>query len=381
MPLAIAYFLSALCGSMTSVAVSVHFATDGQTAWVVSATLIAGALMQVFGGPVLAPLFDKHSPRTLAISAALLEALLLGLLAAWPHPLVLIAGTMFSAALSSVSVPALLLLADASSTSSSTAQAFARMDTARLIGGFAGPFLGGLLVQVASLRAALGLELAASLILAGIVAACGARTAPQERAAGASFLSRIAEAPRLLFRNPQARGALSSVWTTIIFTSTFNVALVFFAIDVLHAGGLGYAALTQAFVLGRIVGARAAGRVRDTGAHQTVLLTGLSMGAAIAVAGALPHLGLAIACFAAAGICNAVQVAALRFVVMGAVPEDAAPKALSAMGSVNSSAMLVGYVVGSPIVAAAGPAAALVVAGVGTLMINALGLASRAARN
>ena len=94
------------------------------------------------------------------------------------------------------------------------------------------------------------------------------------------------------------------------------------------------------------------------------------MGCFIALPGLIPSLWLCIPCFFLGGVCNAVQVAALRIIVVGTVPGEVKPKALSTMGSINSSAMLIGYIVGAPVVSALGPAAALVVSGIGTSVLT-----------
>ena len=70
------------------------------------------------------------------------------------------------------------------------------------------------------------------------------------------------------------------------------------------------------------------------------------------------------------GVCNAIQVAALRIIVVGTVPDEVKPKALSTMGSINSSAMLIGYIIGAPVVSVIGPAAALAVSGIGTSVLT-----------
>lgn len=73
-----------------------------------------------------------------------------------------------------------------------------------------------------------------------------------------------------------------------------------------------------------------------------------------------------------AGIGNAVQVAALRLLVVRAVPASVQPKALSAMSAANTSAMMVGYVISAPVVSYLGPAHALVLSGVGTALLSLL---------
>lgn len=370
MPLAFAYLLSALCGSMTAVAISVHFAESGHGAFIITGTLLAGACAHIFLTPLLAPLFDRHSAKRLGISAALIDVTMLVILIVWPHPWVLILGTFISSATAGIIMPALFTLAEHHETTNPAA-AFSRLDTARLIGSFTGPMLGGLLVQVASLRSAFATEILASLIML-LVLSRSTAPPPAPTTAAPGFIARIIQAPKLLFQNRQTRTALQGMWGAIIFTSIYNIALVFYAVDVLHIGGLGYAILTQAFIVGRIVGAKLAARCTTDRAYRTVIIGGAIMGAAIALAGFVPNVVVAVASFTVAGICNAAQVAALRLLIVFAVPEAVRPKALSTMGTVNTSAMLVGYLLGAPVVNLLGPAMALIIAGVGTLTVTML---------
>ncbi|PRQ11802.1 MFS transporter [Corynebacterium sp. 13CS0277] len=375
------FFLAAVCSSMTSVAISVHFADRNEGALVVTGTLLGSALAQIFLGPLLAPLFYRYPARTLGSIAAFADVGILGVLLAVPSPPVLIAGAVASAATSTLVIPAIYTtVQQAHPGEDADAVLFARLDTARLTGSLLGPLLGGWLAQTAGLSAAFAAEIAASLLVAAGFA-LQARTSPTDPLAAAdSFTARLVRAPRLLLRNPACREALGSMWAAIVFTSIFNVALVFFAVDTLHAGGLGYALLLQAFVIGRLLGSRLGGRVPAPRALGWLVAAGVLMGGGLAVAGLAAHLLVAIACFTLCGVCNAVQVAALRLIVVGAVPESTRAHALSTMGTVNTTAMLAGYVVGAPVVHTLGARTALIVAGVGTAAVMLLGVGVRRLR-
>ncbi|MBT0567805.1 hypothetical protein [Williamsia sp. CHRR-6] len=55
--------------------------------------------------------------------------------------------------------------------------------------------------------------------------------------------------------------------------------------------------------------------------------------------------------------------------------DSARARALSTMGSVNTAAMLCGYLIGAPVVAVLGPAGGLVLAGLGTTTMVGMGVA------
>jgi len=368
-----AYFLLSLCGTMTSVAISLHFAANDGSAALISAILVSSACAQIFIAPLLAPLFDRYSARSIAIVATICEVVLLGIILVVPIAPVLISVSLLSSALAGLSIPALFTIADKYSDEKNQAETFSTLDTARVVGSFAGPVLGGLLLDIWSLRAAISVEMAANIVTLAILLALRQANPPlasEDESKPQGFLARVLEAPALLLRNEQSRAALMSIWAAIIFTSVFSVALVFYAVDVLGAGGVGYAFLMQAFVVGRILGAQRSKTIAPPQALTVLTVCGIIMGISIALAGLLHNLVVAIACFFIAGICNALQVAALRLVITSAVPAEMQPKALSSMGSVNTSAILVGYIIGAPMVTAAGPALALVISGVGTALLT-----------
>lgn len=71
--LATPYALQTLFGSITVVAVTVHFVAAQASPTLVALVLLSGALAQVFADPLLAPLFDRYSRKQLAIDAALAD--------------------------------------------------------------------------------------------------------------------------------------------------------------------------------------------------------------------------------------------------------------------------------------------------------------------
>ncbi|WP_112769575.1 MFS transporter [Corynebacterium heidelbergense] len=198
------------------------------------------------------------------------------------------------------------------------------------------------------------------------------RPAASEHGGQQSFVSKITQAPRLLLQDPASRRAFQIIWAAIIFTSIYNVALVFFALDTLRAGGITFAILTQAFLVGRLLGARAASRLGRQHAARVLTTGGIVMGLALLAVGFGRNLPTYIALLFVAGVCNSGQVSALRLIVSSAVPADVRRKAFSTMGSTNSAAMLIGYALGGPVVDCLGAANAFVPSGCGTAALTAV---------
>lgn len=375
--LTVSYGLGAAGTTMTSVAVTLHLAQQSFGISAVTVVLVLNAVAGIVIAPVLAPLFDRYALRYLLLVGLISDACVLGIMAATPQPMLLVLGSFLSACAAGVIVPAIFQLASSTSTSAE-ARVFANLDTARMVGAMVGPLLSGVILEAVSFRAVLVCEILAILFML-LVVFCSAEAknnpGEQEQQEQASYLARIRQAPALLFRNVQARAALQSLWGAIIFTAMYNTAIVFYAVDVLGVSGIGYAVLLQAFIAGRLLGTRLAARV-DKRALAVLILSGVGMGCCFLFVGLFHLLWLALGMLLLAGLCNALQVGALRILVMFAVPEHIRPKAMSTMSSVNTSAMLIGYVVSAPLLGAIGASPTLIVAGVGTAAVTVVSYVS-----
>lgn len=357
---------------MTSRAVALHFSAMQLGETLVAAIFIAGALAQVLVVPLVAPLFETLGALKIGLTAAACQIAGLAVMCSFPRPVVLIGGTVVTAIANGMLVPAVFVIAEYGVEEVDRVRVYSSLDTARLAGGFIGPLSGGLLLDYGSIRTALGFEIGA--VAVAIIVLASFRSSfsfvPIEFTKSTSLWHRVREVPALLYGSDEARRSLLSVWSAIIFTSIFNVALVFFAIKTLALSGFLYAVLAQAFIVGRIVGARFSSRIQDSVAYLVVVLSGIGMGMSIAVPGLFPSLYVSLVFLFIAGGCNSLQVAALRIVVVKAVPEETKAKALSTMGALNNSAMLVGYFVGGPVVAMLSPTSGVVVSGCGTALMT-----------
>lgn len=106
------YFLMSLCGAMTSLSISLHFAALHKGELLVASIFVSGACAQVFVVPLLSPLFNKFSSYRIAIFVLLLDLLGLLAMAAYPEPLILIFGNLVTACLSGLSIPAIFTIVD-----------------------------------------------------------------------------------------------------------------------------------------------------------------------------------------------------------------------------------------------------------------------------
>lgn len=170
--LPLAHLIATVSSSATMLAVMVTVAQGEAASWAVAAVLLSAAIPAIVLAPLAAPLLDRFGPRTVVVVSAAVQVVTLLLTAAAPTTAVLIAMVAARACVSALDSAALLLLADRAPRSQapdSAARAFARLDTARLIGGLIGPLLGGIAVQFLDLSW-LFLVQAATVAILGIVA-------------------------------------------------------------------------------------------------------------------------------------------------------------------------------------------------------------------
>lgn len=354
-------------------AVMVSFAQGEAGGWAVSAVLLCVAIPQIILAPLAAPLLDKFGPRRVVVTSATIQVALLLCVAAIPTTPVIIVIIAARSCIASLDSAALMLLADRgprSEESETNSRAFARLDTARLVGGLIGPILGGIGLEKLGLPWLFLAQAGTIAVLGAVAVFYQQRQVPQPPPT--SWWHRVREAPAILFRHTSARAALSGLVLAIIFTSLFSTAQPLFAVNVLALTPVGVAVMTQFFVLGRIIGSRLSSRLKQSNASGWLLRATVLMGVGLLLPGIAQTNVTAAVGFAIAGVANAVQVASIRLIVVGAVPEHTRGRALAAMGSVNQTAGVLGTALAAPTLALVGPPGALTVAGTGTVLAAAL---------
>ena len=351
-------------------AVLVAVAQGESRNWAVPAVLLCVSIPQIALAPFAAPLLDRLGPRPIVVASGAAQVVALLCAAVFPELAVILCVLVFTASISALDSAGMLLLADRApreTNSETAARAFARLDTARLLGGFIGPVLGGVALEYLSLSWVFVAEAAAVGVLA-LTAMFYPQVQWEAAGAASTWWHRVKEAPALLFRNRGARIALTGLAAAIVFTSFFSAAQAIYGVETLELSPIGVAVLAQAFVLGRLLGAHWAGRLTGDVAYRWLLIATFLMGVGLMVPG-LVHSSVAAGIgFAVAGVANAIQVAAIRLIVVDAVPSEVRGRSLSTMGTVNQTAGVLGTAGAGLALAALGPAGTLVVAGAGTVL-------------
>lgn len=356
-------------------AVLVAVAQGESRNWAVPAVLLCVSIPQIALAPFAAPLLDRLGPRPIVVASGAAQVAALVCAAVFPELAVILCVLVFTASISALDSAGMLLLADRAprETSSETAaRAFARLDTARLLGSFIDPVLGGVALEHLSLSWVFLAEAAAVGVLA-LTAMFYPQVQWEAAGATATWWRRVKEAPALLFRNRVARVALTGLAAAIVFTSFFSAAQAIYGVETLDLSPIGVAVLAQAFVLGRLLGAHWAGRLTGDVAYRWLLIATLLMGVGLIVPGLIHSSVAAGIGFAVAGVANAIQVAAIRLIVVDAVPSEVRGRSLSTMGTVNQTAGVLGTAGAGLALAVLGPAGTLVVAGAGTVLAAVFG--------
>jgi MFS family permease len=366
--LAAAAGLSALGDFLAMIPLILHVQERTGSTFAVSAVFLAMWGPLVLGAGFAGTVVDRFENRSLLIGVSLAQALAVGgiglcLDTLWlVLPLVALVG--FGAA---VVQPAEFALVPVAAGEEHIARANGLMETLRSLGFTAGPLLGGALGAAGLLRAALLVDAASFLVVAGVGVALRARR--HGRPAGEAVRARDGLA-FLAHDRSLAITLAGAVAALAIFTISAT-AEPFFVIDDLRAGSFGYGLLLTAWTLGMATGAAGiAPRVRRTGVATAALLAIIAQGLGLAGAGLSPTLSIALAGFAFGGVGHGVKNVVLRTLIHERVPDALRGRAFAAYNGARNGAELGALALGGLVVGAFGARTGLLVSGLGPALIG-----------
>ena len=242
-----------------------------------------------------------------------------------------------------------------------------RVETARYAGFTLGPLLGGALAAAGGTQAALLVNAMSFLVVVALVrplrAAGGGgplasaptgQQAPVDRAAGLAALR----------AEPRVAAALTAVVVSLLFMTATAVADVFFAVDVLGVGELGYGALVATWTLAMAIGAMVlAPRLRRIGLPVAVIAAVGVQGAGIAGPGLWPTFAFALLAAAVGGLAHGTKNVLVRTLIHEQVAEGVRGRAFAAFNGARNAAEMVALLGGGVLLAAFGPRATVLLAG------------------
>ncbi|MFJ3491018.1 MFS transporter [Leifsonia aquatica] len=155
----------------------------------------------------------------------------------------------------------------------------------------------------------------------------------------------------------------------ILFTSLITVAEVEYVRSTLDAPAAIYGALVSTQAVGRLVSAALiAPRIPQRHQPAALALGSVLMGGALLAVGLLPSTPTAFIGLFLVGVANALQLIAIRAIVVDAVDEAERGRAFAVVIALNNGSTMLGTVAAGPLVAVVGAAVTLTIAGAGTLV-------------
>ena len=370
--LAGAVFLSAAGDllALVTLALLVHDLTGDGLA--VSALFAATMVPTVALAPVAGQLADRvESVRLLAITSLLAAAVAVAL--AFAGDLAAILGlTALLAGVGALAQPAEFALVPHVAAPGRLARANGLLEAARYAGFAVGPTVAGVAVAFGGERLALLVNAASFLAVAAATALMRARRPPVKSPTG----DRAREGVVQLWRDPALRVTLLVNVVALLFISASITIEVFYVKDVLEAGDAAYAAIVAVWMAAMVAGATGlAGRLPQHHAAAVALLALAVQGAGMAAQTTWAILPVAFAGYAVGGLGHGVKNTLLRLVIQQRVPGRLHGRAFAAYSAARNAAELVALAAGGLLVAAIGPRPALLIAGLGPVVLAAGGLA------
>lgn len=347
---------------------------DTGSGWAVAALLLTGLVPPVVLAPVAGLLVDRlETVRVLVLAAVLQAAVALGL--AFVSGIVptlglsLLLGTALA-----VTQPALFAILPRAVGEERTTEANSMLEVARWGGAALGPLAAAGLTAAFGDRTTLTLNAATFLLVAGLGPLLRVRRPPEPRVAGESTKGEARQGITHLARDPLLRLIVPMVGLMVVFAAADNVAEVFFAVDVLGAGELGYGLLVATWTLGMVVGSIASRFLRRDWLAPAVPLLAVAGGTAVALAAWSGFLPIALVMFLVGGFSNGVQLVAMRSLLHQRVPDRLRGRAFAAYYGMIQAAQIIALGASGGLVELAGTRLTMMLAGGGTAIVGVLGL-------
>ncbi len=367
-----AYGLTQLAWAMVSLALAVVVYDRSRSAIGAAGFFLCAQFVPAFFAPAVVARLDRRAPRQVLPVLFLLEAAMFGLLASlvdrigvgWILVLALIDGvialvvrSLARAATVAVTSPVGLLR-----------EGNAMINTVFSICLVAGPALGGLIVGISSVRVALTAGVAMVLVIA--LALATTRDLPDALPDDSPARGRLRAALRYVRGQPALRSLLALQAIGLVFFSMSIPVELVLAQRTLHSGAGGYAALLTTWGGGAIVGSVIFARWRRRSVWILIGVGGGALGCGFLIMAAAPTILVAALGSAVAGAGNGV----LPIAAGTALQEHTKPDWMAVVMSLNDSVWQafpgLGILLGGAVAQLNGPRAALVLAGVGSVLIG-----------
>ncbi len=271
------------------------------------------------------------------------------------------------AAGATVSAPAEFSLVPAIARKDRLAAANGTIEAARSAGFALGPVLAAVAVAVGGTRLALLADAASFLAIVAAAGLIRARRRPVPRTRSSATRRGGAQ---VVLADPVLRPVVLAAVGALLFVSAAMTIEVVFAAEVLRIGEAGYAVLVAAWMVGMTIGSVGARRVAGPLTAAAAMIALAVQGSGFVLQAVWLVLPVAIAGMVIGGLGHGVKNALLRTLMHDRVPADRHGRAFAAYNAARNTAELVALTTGAVLVTVAGARPALVVAGLGPLVMG-----------
>lgn len=339
------------------------------SAWIVSAVLLADLVPSIALGPVLGALADRIPKRRCLITADLLRAAALVAVALSTHPAGMIGGALIVGVGNALFFPAAMGLLPELAGASGTSRLIGRYGACRSIGDTVGPLIAGLMTAVLAPALVVAADGATYLVSAFLLVALRTRGLPAAvpvtaRGVGHQALVGV----RVALGDARLRVIFVSMGALALCAGMISVGEVFLSLDALHAGPSGFALLVGAYGSGVTVGSLLGARGRP---EQTYRRGIAALAVGVLASATAPSVAVAIASFAVTGIANGAVITAGRVLLDRSADPSMRGRVFGLLDSATATAMLFSLVGGATLTALAGPRALFAVSGAGIAVVAA----------
>jgi MFS family permease len=369
--LAGAVFLSA-AGDLLALIVLALQVHDRTGSGLAVAALFATTLVPVVAlAPLAGLVADRFESVRVIVAASLAQALVAVALAFSSDLAAILALSSLLTAGNAFGQPAEFALIPAVAGRRPVTSATGVLEAARYAGFAAGPVLAAGLAVLGP-RAALLVNAASFVAIAAAVGAMRARRPPHP---GTGEPQRALDGFRLLRRDRVLRVTIAAAVGALLFISASLTVEIFYLKDVVGASDTAYALLICVWMAGMVCGATAlARRVPARLVAAAALVAVAVQGTGMGVQTAWAILPVAFAGYLVGGVAHGAKNVLLRVLLTVRVPEALHGRAFAAYNAARNTAELGAVGAGGALVSALGPRAALLLAGLGPIVVAVAGL-------
>ena len=343
--------------------------------WAVAFLLLASLLPPVILAPMAGLLVDRLETVRVLVVTALLQAVVASVLAFAGGVAPTIGLAFLLGAGIAPTQPALFALLPRAVGEDRTTQANAYLEVARWGGAALGPLVAAVLSASVGGRTTLLVNAATFLGVAALGPLLKVRRPPEPAAPGEAGARGEARRGFVhLFSDPLLRAVIPIVGLLVVFAAADNVAEVFFAVDVLDAGKPGYGVLVATWTIGMVLGSAGGGSLRPSWLAPSVPLFAVIGGSAVVTAAAVAYFPVAVLMFMIGGICNGIELVAVRSLLHKRVPDRLRGRAFAAYYGMIQAAQIVALGASGGLVELAGARLTMVIAGGGTALMGLIGV-------